>query len=332
VSGGGEEAFVAWLRKATGRKSLVGDDTATLPPPRRGHRYVVTVDQQIEGTHFLSGLDPETLGRRLLRVNLSDLAASGATPRYAFLVLGLPEDVDPKSIVKGVLRDAKRYGVILAGGDVAHTDDFSSSLSLIGEKRAADAPLTRDRARPGHAIWLGGTVGESALGCELLLRAAADALERDADPGDAEPERPAAPERAVPAAAGPARAARRAVMRNLLPTPQLELGRWLAGLGRSAGACIDLSDGLGKDLARVTTASGVGAEIDLRRVRRATAPGFERLAEALELDPIAVALAGGEDYVLLFTLPPGIAPPARFRARCIGTVTRDRALILLDRA
>jgi thiamine-monophosphate kinase len=314
----GEEQFVAWLRRiAPG--SPIGDDTAELAA--RG-RLVVTVDQQIEGTHFAPGLDGGTIGRRLLRVNLSDLAASGATPRWAFLALGLPLDVDPKPIVKSVVADAKRFGVTLAGGDVARAEVLSASLTLIGEKRPRDASLGRDRAKAGHAIWLGGTVGESALGCELLLREGSSEEEGEEE-GEEEAKGFQLGEKLLAAA-------RRSVRRNLLPAPQLVLGRWLASLGRRAGACIDVSDGLAKDLRRVCAASGVGAELDLRLLKRATPPRFEALAEALGLDPIAVALAGGEDYVLLFSLPESVSPPARFCCVCVGRFVAGRSLSMLD--
>jgi thiamine-monophosphate kinase len=112
----------------------------------------------------------------------------------------------------------------------------------------------------------------------------------------------------------------------------MKLGSWLAGLGGRAGAVIDVSDGLAKDLRRLCAASGVGAELDLRLLRRAVAPGHEELALLLGLDPIALALAGGEDYVLLFTLPDGVAPPARFAATRVGTITAGRRVVYLDAA
>jgi thiamine-monophosphate kinase len=318
VSGGGEEAFVAWLERRLPR-APIGDDTAELAA--RG-RLIVTVDQQIEGTHFAAGLDLATLGRRLLAVNLSDLAASGARPRWALLALGLPHDTDPRPLIEGLLQEADRHGVTLAGGDVAHSPVLSASLTLLGEKSAGAGTLGRDRARPGHALWLGGPVGESALGCELFLRGAtlrgrAVSL----------PETEDFLVKGKTAVAG-----RRAVLRHLLPAPQLELGRWLAALGRRAGAAIDVSDGLAKDLRRVAAASGVGAELDLRLLRTAVARGHEELATALGLDPIAVALAGGEDYVLLFTLAASIEPPARFGCTRIGRIVRGRDVVFLDAA
>ncbi|MGE0641826.1 MAG: AIR synthase-related protein, partial [Thermoanaerobaculia bacterium] len=123
-----------------------------------------------------------------------------------------------------------------------------------------------------------------------------------------------------------------AVKRHLRPAPKLELGRWLAALGpRRAGAAIDVSDGFAKDLHRICDASGVGAEIDAAALRSATAPGFASLCEAFNLDPAGLVESGGEDYVLLFTLPPAVAPPPRFRARAIGVVTRRREVVVVDR-
>lgn len=318
MSGGGEEAFVAWLERRLPR-APIGDDTAELAA--RG-RLVVTVDQQIEGTHFAAGLDLATLGRRLLAVNLSDLAASGARPRWALLALGLPHDTDPRPLIEGLLQEAERHGVVLAGGDVAHAQVLSASLTLLGEKSAGDASLGRDRARAGHTLWLGGPVGESALGCELFLRGATLRGRTVSLP-----ETKDFLLRGKTAVAG-----RRAVIRHLLPAPQLELGRWLAALGRRAGAAIDVSDGLAKDLRRICTASGVGAELDLRLLRLAVAAGHEELATVLGLDPIAVALAGGEDYVLLFTLPPKVEPPPRFGCSRVGRIVRGREVVFLDAA
>lgn len=310
----GEEALVAWLSGRLGRDHLLGDDTASLPPLTR---LVATVDQQIEGTHFYPGLAPAVVARRLLAVNLSDLAASGAVPRLALLALAAPAGFDHRAFFRAFVAACRRHGVTLAGGDLARAEALHLALTLLGERPAGAGSLARDRARPGEVLWLGGTVGEAALGSELAARGVtlhgthAHGLPR-----------------ALPA--GLARPAARALRRHLLPRPQLELGSWLAARGRKAGAAIDLSDGLAKDLRRLVVASGVGAELDLRALKRAVAPSFIPLAEALGLDPIAVALAGGEDYVLLFTLPEGVEPPARFRARAIGRTTRARSIRFLD--
>jgi thiamine-monophosphate kinase len=237
----------------------------------------------------------------------------------------VPPEADPRPLVEGVLAEAKRHGLVLAGGDVAHAPVLTATLTLLGEKDPGDATLGRDRARPGHALWLGGTVGESALGCELMLRGASVAGKAISFSDQDESKDLQLGERLLGAG-------RRAVLRNVLPVPQLALGRWLAGLGaRRAGACIDVSDGVAKDLRRICTASGVGAELDLPALRAATPRGFESLAVALGLDPIAVALAGGEDYVLLFTLPAAITPPAAFRCVRVGRIVRGRSVVMIDR-
>ena len=122
------------------------------------------------------------------------------------------------------------------------------------------------------------------------------------------------------------RAARRAVRRHLEPAPQLELGRWLAG--RRRAAAIDISDGLAIDLHRLCRASGVGAEIEAERLPQATA--FDRLAARLDATASKLALAGGEDYVLLFCLPPSLRPPRRFGASRIGVATAKGGIILSE--
>jgi thiamine-monophosphate kinase len=164
----------------------------------------------------------------------------------------------------------------------------TASLTLIGARwPRARRFLRRAEARAGDAIYLGGTVGESALGLELVKRGA-----RATAGGVSLPATLRIP-RTLEAAA------RRAVERHLLPRPQLELGAWLAR--RSRGAAIDVSDGVARDLHRMCAASGVGASIDAALLPRSAR--FGALAVELGLDPLALQLGGGEDYVLLFTLP-----------------------------
>ncbi|MEK7316914.1 MAG: AIR synthase related protein, partial [Candidatus Eisenbacteria bacterium] len=177
-----EERLVAWLGRRAGKGRSpggtggiggiggIGDDTASLP--RFGGRTVVTVDQQIEGVHFQEGLDPAVVARRLLAVNLSDLAASGAVPRHAFLALAAPEEFDHPTFFRALLSACRRFGVTLAGGDLATSVFLHLSLTLIGEKSPREAPLGRDQAKPGHRVWLGGTLGESAVGCWLVAMGA----------------------------------------------------------------------------------------------------------------------------------------------------------------
>lgn len=310
-----EESLVAWLRTLTSRGgTLIGDDAATLPSGA-----VVTVDQQIEGVHFPAGLPPAMVARRLLAVNLSDIAASGARPRHAFLALAAPRGFDHRSFFRTLIGACAAHGVVLAGGDLAQAAQLHLSLTLIGERRPTDATLARGRAREGQRLWLGGTLGESALGCELLRRGA----------------RPRAGGVVLPASfsvkGGLRSAAVRAVRRHLLPTPQLELGLWLAARGRSAHiAAIDVSDGLAKDLHRLCAASGVGALLDGAALRTAVPRHFRDLAALLDVDPNRWVESGGEDYVLLFTLPKTVSPPGRFDALAIGTITRQKGVLIDD--
>jgi len=310
-----EEGLVAWLRTLTSRGgTLIGDDAANLPSGA-----VVTVDQQIAGVHFAAGLPAAFVARRLLAVNLSDIAASGARPRHAFLALAAPRGFDHRGFFRALVRACDGYGVALAGGDLALAPQLHLSLTLIGERRTGSATLARDRARPGQTLWLGGTLGESALGCELLRRGA----------------RPRGSGVVLPASfsakGGLRTAAVRAVRRHLLPTPQLELGRWLAARGPSASiAAIDVSDGLAKDLHRLCAASGVGARLDGAALRAAMPPRFAELAGRLGFEPERLVESGGEDYVLLFTLPKTTTPPRRFGALAIGQIMRAKGIFVND--
>jgi len=308
-----ERSLVAWLAGQRGTGGLVGDDAAMLPP-RADH--VVTVDFQIAGVHFPPDLDPAILAKRLLAVNLSDLAAMGARPAHAFLALAAPASFGHRAFFRSLLREATRHGLTLAGGDLARAPSVCASLTLIGERwPRAQRWLRRSDARPGDRMFLGGTVGESALGLELVRRGA-----RLAPRGVTLPRGLALP-------AELDRAARRAVRRHLLPRPQLELGAWLARQRR--GAAIDVSDGVARDLHRLCEASGVGAVIEVDLL-----PGpasLAKLAAGLGCDPLELQLGGGEDYVLLFTLPPEHAPPPRLRCRHVGRIERRRTGLLLDR-
>lgn len=291
-----ENRLIDWLRRQPGG-ALIGDDAAVLPPGS----FAVTLDHQISGIHFPPGLDPAIVARRLLAVNLSDLAAMGASPAYAFLALAAPVGFDHRRFFTALLAACRRYGLTLAGGDLARHSTLTASLTLLGTKAESARWLTRGGARPGHALWLGGTIGESAAGRILIERS--------------KPEE---------ASASLRRAIRRAIRRHLQPTPQLTLGRWLSE--QTEGAAMDVSDGLACDLHRLCRASGVGAEIDAAALP--FADRFAMLCPRIGADPLALALGGGEDYVLLFTLPEGIAPPES-EAQRIGRITKGKRLALL---
>jgi thiamine-monophosphate kinase len=308
MPGTGEDSLLSWLRGRLST-SLIGDDAAVIPPLESS---VVTMDSQIAGVHFPPDLAAADLARRLLAVNLSDLAAMGATPAYAFLALSATPGFDHKAFFVSFLTACRRQGVILAGGDLArHPGGTIATLTLIGTKDAEARWLRRGGAEPGHTLWLGGTVGEAAAGRILIERGARLAGGRVDLPPFCE------------AFSSPLRAAaRRAVRRHLGPKPQLALGRWLGEqpAGIAGIAAIDVSDGLARDLHRLCRESNVDAEIEAEALPFAA--HFTELCKALGVaDPLALALAGGEDYVLLFTLPPELAPPPGLGGRSVGTIT-----------
>jgi thiamine-monophosphate kinase len=279
-----EDALLRRLRSRLGPSSLIGDDAAILA--FQGE-VAVTIDSQIAGVHFVPGLDPAHVARRLLAVNLSDLAAMGAEPGHAFLALSAPPDFDRERFFRAFTEACRLWNVTLAGGDLARCDQVVATLTLIGTKPEGGRWLRRRDARPGHDLWLGGTVGESAAG-RLLIARGSD----ENDP---------------------------AVRRHLMPVPQLELGRWLGQ--QREGAAMDVSDGVAIDLHRLCRESGVGAVIDTDVLP--LPDRFFDLCKDLSVDPYELALAGGEDYVLLFTLPPGVQPPGCWK---IGTILLEKKI------
>lgn len=314
----GEDELLAWLDRRLARPerpSPIGDDGAILDS---GGPWAVTTDTQVAGTHFVAGLDPAVLARRLLAVNLSDLAAMGASPKHAFLVISAPEDFDHRRFFDAFLDACEPRGLRLEGGDLSRQNNLTLVLTLLGRPVGSEGAgathrwLRRDGARPGHRLWVGGTLGESALGCELLRRGARP-KPRDSQDGRRGMSWPESLDLSGKLLAP----AERAVWRHLEPEAQLELGAWLA-TRTPEGAAMDVSDGLARDLHRLCRAGGVEAEVELDALPQS--PDFESLCRALGLDAETPALFGGEDYVLLFTLPPGVEPPPELGARAIGRI------------
>ena len=246
----------------------VGDDCA-LVRPRAGATLAVSTDMLLAGRHFFPDADPEKLGHKALAVNLSDLAAMAAEPRWALLAIALPS-ANGKWIgafAKGFFRLARRFGTELIGGDTTK-GPLSISITVIGEVPGALA-LRRDAARPGDDIWLSGATGEAALAlAHLKGRVRLKGSVRDA-----------------------------CLERLHAPVPRVALGRALRGLARSA---IDVSDGLLAELGHVAKASGVAAELRWEDLPRAKAIA-ECANAVLAKDCL---LAGGDDYELVFTAPP----------------------------
>lgn len=308
----GEDRLLRWLRSRPGTE-LLGDDAAEIPGPSPGRKLAITVDSQIAGVHVPEDLDAGLFARRLLQVNLSDLAAVGAHPYVALVALAAPATFDHRHFFATLLEECAGTGVRLAGGDLATAPAPSASLTLLGSHPEGHM-VRRSNAHPGDVLWVGGTLGESAAGLALLGRGA----RLTADGERAHVFLP----RELRRPAELAEAARRAVHRHLRPSAQLALGAWLSGQARAAA--IDLSDGLARDLPRLAAESGVGAEIDVDELP--LADGFAALAAALDADPLDLALTGGEDYVLLMALPAGTTPPVVHGCRPIGRVIEGQAL------
>jgi thiamine-monophosphate kinase len=271
----GEEGIITLIARAcpTAGPGLlvgIGDDAAVLEAAS-GHT-VVTTDLLVERSHFdFRYSSPADVGHKALAVNLSDVAAMGAVPGPFFLSLGLP----PGTAVAGVEAFAHTMGALarttgtwLAGGDtVAAPAGWVVSITLHGQCRGA--PVRRAGARPGDLLCVSGTLGEAAAGLHWLV---------EGRPVD-----------------GPAAGW---VARHRRPMPRLALGRWLAE-GGVVSAMLDLSDGLATDAPRLATASGCGLDIDLD-----TLPIDPTLIDKFgAADARRLALAGGEDFELLFTVP-----------------------------
>jgi len=265
----------AWVRVG------IGDDAAVVEPERNA-LDVLTADALIEGVHFDRRVVPAAaIGYKALAVNLSDLAAMGALPRVALLSLGLPPALpvsDFDELLDGLLALAGRFKTALVGGNVSRSPGpLIVDVTAAGSVRRRRI-LTRSGARPGDGIFVSGWIGQAAAGL-------ASCLARAGQPG------PACPE----ASRGPCEA------RFLRPEPRVRLGL-LLGRRRVATACIDLSDGLAAGLAELARASGTGLIVDgdALPIDDETRRWFDGRGE----DAAVAACAGGEDYELLFTVPP----------------------------
>lgn len=270
----GEFGFIDRLRRRTdaGEGVLlgIGDDCAAVVTPP-GETLLMTSDLLIEGVHFRRDwTDWHRLGRKCVAVNVSDIAAMGGTPRFLLLGLGLPPQLplaELDGLIDGFLEGARTYGALLVGGDTCRSPQ-GLFISVTAQGSVPREELVgRGGARPGQAIYVSGTLGDSALALrELLAGRTPDSF---------------------------------LASRHHDPSARVELGRRLAA-ARLPTAMIDLSDGLLADLGHVLASSGAGARIELERLP--LSPSFRR---ALVEDPAAIDLAlnGGEDYELLFAVP-----------------------------
>ncbi len=281
----GEFAFVDRLLKPLAAAMPgalgLGDDAALVEPPA-GHRLVVAKDALVAGVHFFAEDPAPLVAGKALRVNLSDLAAMGAEPLGYLLALALPRETGDRwleDFVAGLRETQERFGLGLLGGDtVATPGPLVLSVTVLGHLPEGTALLRRG-ARPGDDVWVSGRLGEAAMGLRILR-------------GLAVPDEEAMP----------------LVARYRTPEPRLDLGRALRGL---AHAAIDVSDGLVADLGHICRCSGVAATVELDRLPVSDLlRGIPRWRET--------ALAGGDDYELLFTAAPADRETVAALARRLG--------------
>jgi thiamine-monophosphate kinase len=266
----------------------IGDDAAVFKS-LTGTDVVVSTDLLVEDVDFRRDTTrPELLGHKALAVSLSDIAAMGARPRWAMLSIGLPDEVwksgFAESFYNGFFRLAARYGVALIGGDVSRTPEKIVIDSIAIGECASQREVFRSGARPGDQIFVTGFLGDAAAGLRLLERGAQLSAVPDAN-ADETPERPID----------------HLLLRQLQPEPRVGWGL-LLGEQQLATAMIDISDGLSSDLNHLCAESKVGALIDAAQIP------IDQLVTELTgrraLDPLMLALHGGEDFELLFTVAP----------------------------
>jgi thiamine-monophosphate kinase len=283
------------LAKHPGALGLVDDAAVIAPPP--GCDLVLTTDGVISGVHVFADERPENIGRKALRMNLSDLAAKGATPLGFLLSIALPGTIDEAwlaAFAAGLGEDAERYGCPLLGGDTDRTPGPTSvSIAAFGTVPHGKM-VQRSTAKPGDLIVVTGTIGDAALG--VLLRRDENLAKRWrlSDAMSSHLKR-----------------------RYLLPEPRNALAH---AVQQNASAAIDVSDGLAGDLAKLCRASGVAAEVDVGQV-----PLSEAVRAAIAADPamMETALSGGDDYEIVLTLAPDKFAALRTAAHQVGVAVTE---------
>ena len=304
------ETYFAPLAEGEAGALGLSDDAALLAPPE-GRDLVMTADAMIEGVHFLPDAPPGLVARKLLRVNLSDLAAMGAEPLGYLLTAAWPPGKGEDWIAgfaAGLAEDQAIFPVRLLGGDTTRSPGPAAlSLTAVGSVPAGCA-LRRGAARDGDLLFVSGTVGDAALGLKLLC---------------GEIEVPDPVDRAE------------LIARHRLPEPRLALGQALRDRDL-ATAAIDLSDGLMADIGHIAETSGLAARIEADAVPLSAAAGR---AVARDPDLRAALFGGGEDYELAFAVAPGrsaavaaLAEKLDLPITRIGALSAGQGVSLVDRA
>ncbi len=256
-----------YFRPLAGPAGLALADDAAILPAIPGREWVVSVDAMIAGVHFLPDDPPDLIARKLLRVNLSDLAAMAATPFGYLLTLAAPKETPEswfKSFAAGLAEDQAQFSISLLGGDTTSiSGPLALSLTIFGEVPAGKA-LRRVGAQPDDEVWVSGTIGDAALGLAVRRGELAD------------------PSKTL-------------LGRYLLPEPRVALGAALAGIARAG---MDVSDGLVQDLGHLCRAAGLGAVIEAEMVP------LSHAAREAGPDHLTRCLTGGDDYELVLAVPP----------------------------
>lgn len=285
----------------------IGDDCAVLEG-RAGWHTLVTCDAQVEDVHFKAGLFPPfSLGKRILAVNVSDIAAMGGLPRFALLSFALRLDLEERwlsEVLLGIREEAELFGVEVVGGNLSRiANSLVFDITLIGEVEDQYPLLLRGNSRVGDLILVTGYLGEAACGLKIVLEGNQEEMVRF----------------------------ERLCSRCLVPLPRLEEGRIIVESGYPC-ALIDVSDGLLQDLSHILEASGVGAMIYLENLPLSA--DLQSFAREKKIDPFLPVLSGGEDFELLFTAPPKLAEELQREIKrqtgtpvwVIGEIIKERGL------
>lgn len=284
--------FAPLSRGFPGAFELTDDAAAITPPP--GHDIVLTTDAVVEGVHFFNDDPPETIAKKALRVNLSDLAAKGARPHAYLVALALPDWIDHswlESFARGLGEDQAEFGVTLAGGDTVRTPSaLMIAITLTGFVSEGTI-LRRAGARPGDRVFVTGTIGDAGAGL-ALLKDHSNLSEAAA-----------------------------LIARYRVPEPRLMFGQ---GLGGVASAALDVSDGLVADLGHIAETSGVRIEINAQNVPLSEA--YVSLHGRTTASLIRAATAG-DDYEIAFTAPPERRAEIETVARRTNTLVTEIGLV-----
>lgn len=296
----GEFGLIDRIRKMTSVPDPswvgIGDDCAVIPLSHEtggapASDLLVSTDMLVEGTHFLmEDISPRQLGWKSAAVNISDIAAMGGKPIATFLSLALPKTLPEQwmqEFMEGYNGISEKYGAALLGGDTTCSPDrICINVTVLGTCPRGKAKL-RSAARPGDLVCVTGTLGDSAAGLRLIL-------------------------------GGQKGAAPRLMDRHYTPTPRVEEGLALSCLP-GVHAMMDISDGVGSDLRHILDESGVGARIDTGKLP--ISKELQALCSEKGWDPKELALSGGEDYELLFTMDPQETPDIPYTV--IGEITAN---------